>query len=50
MFKRISVSHQASDIFLITACKRSKLKDNPLLQANPKLFGLRERSYKLAFY
>ncbi|MEJ8600606.1 hypothetical protein MMN31_00385 [Helicobacter pylori] len=24
MFKRISVSHQASDIFLITACKRPK--------------------------
>jgi len=25
-------------------------RTNPLLQANPKLFGLRERSYKLAFY
>ncbi|WP_276205636.1 hypothetical protein [Helicobacter pylori] len=23
-FKRVSVSHQASDIFLITACKRPK--------------------------
>ncbi|WP_302849838.1 hypothetical protein [Helicobacter pylori] len=38
MFKRVSVSHQASDNLLITACKRSKLKDNPTFTSKPLSF------------
>ncbi|WRB31728.1 hypothetical protein KVL69_00140 [Helicobacter pylori] len=36
LFKRVSVSHQASDN--LTACKRSKLKDNPTFTSKPLSF------------
>ncbi|WP_254243012.1 hypothetical protein [Helicobacter pylori] len=29
MFKRVRISHQASDIFSITACKRPKTQGQP---------------------
>ncbi|MCQ2836935.1 hypothetical protein JT224_03235 [Helicobacter pylori] len=39
LFKRARISHQA---FLLTACKRPKVKDNPALLKKPLSFlGLR---------
>ncbi|MGL2513561.1 hypothetical protein ACOWNW_00495 [Helicobacter pylori] len=42
MLKEQSVSHQASDN--LTACKRSKLKDNSAFLKKPLSFWFRERS------
>ncbi|MGN8492038.1 hypothetical protein ACR9MG_06875 [Helicobacter pylori] len=38
LFKRVRISHQASGNFLITACKRPKLKDNPTFTSKPLSF------------
>ncbi|WP_162969960.1 hypothetical protein [Helicobacter pylori] len=35
LFKRVRISHQA---FLLTACKRPKLKDNPTFASKPLSF------------
>ncbi|WP_231258128.1 hypothetical protein [Helicobacter pylori] len=44
LFKRVSVSHQASDHFLITACERPKSQGQTTHKETPKFFRLRERS------